>query len=74
MTNKIMKVLLKKNEKIKYNAALSITGVIKGASQNNLYSKLGFAALKFRHWCRKLCPFYKIKERVNPVCPCSLEV
>ena len=35
-----------KTEKIQYNAALSITGAIKGTSQNKLYSKLVFESLK----------------------------
>ena len=48
-----------KIERIQYNAALAITGAIKGTSQNKLYSKLGFESLKFRHWFRKLCTFLK---------------
>ena len=37
-----------KIERIQYNAALTITGAIKGTSQNKLYSELGFESLKFR--------------------------
>ena len=62
MVNQIMKVLVKKNEKVQYNDALAITVAIKESSQNKLCSELGFATLKFRHWFMKLCTFYKIKE------------
>ena len=37
-----------KIERIQYNAALGITGVIKGTSQSKLYRELGFESLKFR--------------------------
>ena len=61
MTNQITKVSLRKlKEFIQYNAALAITGAIKGTSQNMLYSKLGFESLKFRHWFRKLWTIFKI--------------
>ena len=43
----------------------SITGVIKGTSQSELYNKLGFGSLKFRHWFRK-CTFYKIRATGVP--------
>ena len=42
------KSLTQKIERIQYNAALAITGAIKGTSQNKFYSKLGFKSLKFR--------------------------
>ena len=35
-------------KRIQYNAALVITGAIKGTSQSKLYNKLGFESLKFR--------------------------
>ena len=44
-------------ERVQYNAALAITGAIKGASQLKLYKGLGFESLKFRRWFRGLC-FY----------------
>ena len=55
-----------KIERIQYNAALTITGAIKGTSQNKLYSELGFESLKFRRWFRKLCTFFKIKRTGKP--------
>ena len=39
------------------NAALAITGAIRGTSQ----TKLGLESLKFRRWFRRLCTFFKIK-------------
>ena len=53
--------LNQKIERIQYNAALAITGVIKGTYQSWLYNELGLESLKFRHWFRELCTFYKIK-------------
>ena len=55
-----------KTERIQYNAALAITGTIKGTSQNRLYSKLGFKSRKCRRWFRKLCTFIKIKTTSIP--------
>ena len=49
--------LNQKTERIQYNAALAITGVIKGTSQSKLYNQLGFESLKFRCLFRKLCTF-----------------
>ena len=41
-----------RNQKIKriqYNAALAITGTIKGTYQSRLYNELGLESLKFKH-------------------------
>ena len=48
-------------ERVQYNAALAITGAIKGTSQQKIYSELGLESLHFRRWFRRLCDFYKIK-------------
>ena len=53
-------------EKIQYNAALAITGAIKGTYQHKLYNELGIESLKFRRWFRRLCVFYKIKSTQIP--------
>ena len=53
-------------EKFQYNAALAITGAIKGTSQHKLYNELGIESLKFRRWFRRLCFFYKIKSTQIP--------
>ena len=42
-----------KIERIQYNAALAITGAIKGTSQSKLYSELGFESQKFKRCFRK---------------------
>ena len=45
-----------KIEWIQYNAALAITGAIRGTSQTKLYNELGLESLKFR----RLCTFFKM--------------
>ena len=45
---------------IQYNAALAITGAIRGSSREKLYQELGLETLQQRLWYRKLCCFYKI--------------
>ena len=47
-------------ETIQYNAALAITGCIRGSSREKLYAELGLESLSDRRYCRKLCFFYKI--------------
>ena len=46
-------------ESIQYNAALAITGAIRGSSREKLYQKLGFESIQQRRWYRKLFLFYK---------------
>ena len=53
-------------ESVQYNAALAITGAIKGISQMKLYNELGLESLKFRRWFRKLCLFFKIIKHGLP--------
>ena len=50
-------------ESIQYNAALAITGAIRGTSKEILYQELGFESLQSRRWFRKLSLFYKIKNK-----------
>ena len=49
-------------ETIQYNAALVITGAIRGSSREKFYQKLGVETLQQRRWFRKLCCFYKIPK------------
>ena len=44
-----------KIESLQYNAALAITGAIRGSSKEKLYQELGFEHLSSRRWLRKLC-------------------
>ena len=55
-----------KIEHIQYNAALAITGAIKGTSQTKLYKELGLESLKFRRWFRRLCTLFKVKTSGKP--------
>ena len=50
-----------KIERVQYNAALAITGAIRGTSQTKLYHELGLESLKFRRCMRRLYMPYKIK-------------
>ena len=47
-------------ESIQYNAALAITGAIRGTSKEKIYQELGFESLQQRCWYRKLCCLFKI--------------
>ena len=57
-------------ERLQYNAALAITGSIKGTSQLKLYFEFGFELdfefLKFRTWLRRLCFLYKLRTTQHP--------
>ena len=53
-------------EKVQYNAALAITGAIKGISQLKIYNELGIEFLKFKRWFRRLCMFFEIKSTQIP--------
>ena len=55
-----------KLESIQYNAALAITGAIRGSSREKLYQELGFESLQQRRWYRKLCLFFKIIKKQSP--------
>ena len=55
-----------KLESIQYNAALPVTGVIRGTSKVKLYKELSLEFLKRRRWFRRLCIFYKIKTYKIP--------
>ena len=52
--------------KFQYNAALAITGAIKGTSKLKIYNELDNESLKFRRWFRHLCMFFKIKTTQIP--------
>ena len=49
-------------ESIQYNAALAITGAIRGSSREKLYQELGLESLQQRRWYRKLCYFFKLTK------------
>ena len=55
-----------KLESIQYNAALAITGAIRGSSRQKLYQELGLESLKQRRWFRKL--YYFLRQlKINPL-------
>ena len=46
-----------KMETIQYNAALAITGAIRGSFREKQYQELGLETLQQRSWGRKFCCF-----------------
>ena len=55
-----------KLESIQYNAALALTGAIRGSSREKLYQELSLESLQQRRWYRKLCCFYKTDNKQTP--------
>ena len=49
-----------------WNAALALTGAIRGSSREKFYQELGLESLQLRRWYRKLCCFYKIYNKQAP--------
>ena len=54
------KTFCDKIESIQYNAALAITGAIRGTSKEKLYKELGLEYLSSRRWFKRLSLFHKI--------------
>ena len=57
-----------KIESVQYNAALAITGAIKGTSRERLYQELGLESLSDRQWYRRLTMFFNIRKDKSPSC------
>ena len=55
-----LNILMEKNEKVQYNAALVITGIWRGSNRSKLYEELGWESLNDRRWARRLTQFFKI--------------
>ena len=53
-------------ESVQYNAALAITGAIKGTSRERLYQELGIESLQDRRWYRRLIYFFNIINGNSP--------
>ena len=64
--NQIIHLYLKKS--LQYNAALAITGAIKGSSKEKQYQELGFESLNNRRWMRKLSYICKVMSSKQPSC------
>ena len=58
--------LVKRIESIQYNAALAITGAIRGSSTEKLYHELGLEYLSSRRWLRRLSLFFRIIKNKFP--------
>ena len=46
---------------MEYDAALAVTGSIKGISHRKLYKEMGLVSLRFRRWVTRVCTFFNIK-------------
>ena len=55
-----------KLESYQCNAALAITGAIRGTSQTKIYKELGLESLKLRRYFRRLCKYFKIQQSGLP--------
>ena len=53
-------------ESIQYNAALAVTGAVRGTSREKLYQELDFESLRKGRWYRKLCCLFKIIKKQSP--------
>ena len=51
-----------KLDSVQYNAALAITGAIRGSSREKLYQELGLEPLKSWQWYQKSYLFFKLKK------------
>ena len=56
----------KRLESLQYNAALAITGCIRGSSMEKIFNELGLEYLADRRWLRRLSLFYKISKDSCP--------
>ena len=59
-------------ESVQYNAALAITGAIKGSSRERLYHELGLESLRDRRWYQRLTYFFNIVSNNAPIYLSSL--
>ena len=55
-----------KVESIQYNAAVAITGAMRGTSTEKHFEELDLESLQHRRWYRKLCCFYKVLKDESP--------
>ena len=55
-----------KIEAVQYNAALAITGCVRGTSREKLYSELALASLYDRKRFHRLSLYYKILNNLTP--------
>ena len=54
-------------EAVQYNAALAITGAIKGSSREKIYDELGLESLSSRRYIRRLLTFHKYFTNKSPL-------
>ena len=55
-----------KIESVQYNAALALTGAIRGTSKEKLYQELGLESLRNRRWLKRMSYLYEIISTKSP--------
>ena len=58
--------LMKKVEKIQYQAALAVTGTWQGSNRSKLYEELGWEPLSDPRRCRRILQIHKISNDKTP--------
>ena len=58
--------LMKKVERIQYQAALAVTGAWQGSNRSKLYEELGWESLSDRRRCRRILQVHKISNDKTP--------
>ena len=53
-------------ERVKYQAALAVSGCWQGSNRNKLYKELGWESLSDRRWARRLITLFKIYRFNSP--------
>ena len=54
-------------EPLQCNAAIVITGAIRGTSSEKLFQELGFESLKSRRWLRKLFILQNFSQKISVI-------
>ena len=52
-------------ESIQYNAAIAVTGAIRGTSSKKCYQELDLESLRSKKWLRKICLLCKKYNNIN---------
>ena len=56
-----------KIESVQYNASFTITGAIRGTSQEKLYQELGLESIRSKRWLKRMCYCYKLIKTQKPL-------
>ena len=62
----------KRLERIKYSAALAVSGAWRGTNIDWLYEEIGWESLYYRRQYRRRCHFFKLTMNQSPAYLCQL--